>query len=226
MMEVSKDQISSKEDRKLGLLALLAFFGLCLEAVQCLVEKRIYGVDITQFAQDQFIRHWQIVIPIWFLVSILVILLSKKKCNYNVFESHPVRRKWQLVCGIAIPVLFAVLWSCLNGGPGFYRFYTAFPAKMFVYQYIYYVFEMLLAGLIISLSQKANDNMLGKASRFPWGGLVLGLSWGLMHYFTKGGVFIAVFAFVIAVFFGVVFNWVGKDLKKAWPLMYLVFVCF
>lgn len=171
MMEVSKDQISSKEDRKLGLLALLAFFGLSLEAVQCLVEKRIYGVDIAQFTQDQYVRHWQIIIPIWFLVSILVILLSKKKCNYNVFESHPVRRKWQLVCGIAIPVLFAVLWSCLNGGPGFYRVYRAFPVKMFVYQYIYYVFEMLLAGLIISLSQKAIDNMLGKVSRFPWADL-------------------------------------------------------
>ena len=141
-----------------------------------------------------------------------------------MFESHSVRHKWQMILGIALPILLAVLWSCLNGGPGFYKYYTIFPIKMFVYQYVYYIFEMLLAGLIISLSQKAFDGILGKSSNIPWGGLVLGLSWGLIHYLTKGSLFFALFAFVIAIIFGVIFNLVGKDLKKTWPLMYLVFV--
>lgn len=216
----------SKNTRNCFLLAVLSFLGLCIEFIPTLIEQKNYGVEIAQFTQDQSIGHWQIIIPIWFAVSVLVICLSKFKCRHNVFESHPVRRKWQMVCGIGIPVLLVVLLSFLNGeGLGFYRFYKAFPAKMFVYQYIYYIFEMLLAGLIISLSQKAFDSIWEKASGFPWGGLMLGLSWGLTHFFTKEmNVFIAVFAFFIAIFFGVVFNWVGKDLKKAWPLMYLVFV--
>ena len=84
---------------------------------------------------------------------------------------------------------------------------------------------MLLSGLIISLSQQAITDSSGKRNMFPWGGLVLGLTWGLGHYITKGDVSIALIAFVIAIFFGLIFNLTGKDLKKAWPLMYLVFAC-
>lgn len=214
----------SKETGICIFLAILSFFGFFAECIQALIECKTYGLDVVQFTQEQYLMHWKILIPIWFIISVVVVYLSRKNCHYDVFASYSVPHKWQIICGIAIPILFVIIWSCFNEGPGFYKFYKNFPFKMFVYQYVYYVFEMLLAGLIICLSQIAIDNICEKATNIPWGGLILGLSWGLLHYFTKGSALIAIFSFVIAILFGVVFNWVGKDLKKAWPLMYLVFV--
>lgn len=208
------------------LLALLAFLGLCAEFVLMLIEQHINGMDIAQFSVSQLIQHWQIIIPVWLIVSVVVILLSKILCSFNVFEPHSTPSGWQLILGIVLPVIFAVVVSIIGGGPGFVRTFKAASLTFFTLQNIYYLLEMLLSGLIISLSQQAITDSSGKRNMFPWGGLVLGLTWGLGHYITKGDVSIALIAFVIAIFFGLIFNLTGKDLKKAWPLMYLVFACF
>ena len=108
---------------------------------------------------------------------------------------------------------------------GFVRTFKVASLTFFTLQYVYYLLEMLLSGLIISLSQQAITDYSGKQSMFPWGGLVLGLTWGLGHYVSKGDIYMAVIAFVLAIFFGLIYNLTGRDLKKAWPLMYLVFAC-
>ena len=208
------------------LLALLAFLGLCAEFVLMLIERHINGIDIAQFSVSQLIQHWQIIIPVWLIVSILVILLSKRLCSFNVFEPHSTPSRWQLILGVVLPVIFAVVLSIISGGPGFVRTFKAASSTFFTLQYVYYLLEMLLSGLIISLSQQAITVFSGKQNMFPWGGLILGLTWGLGHYITKGDVFIALIAFVLAIFFGLIYNLTGRDLKKAWPLMYLVFACF
>ena len=208
------------------LLALLAFLGLCAEFVLMLIEQHVNGMDIAQWSVSQLIQHWQIIIPVWLIVSVVVILLSKILCSFNVFEPHSTPSGWQLILGIVLPVIFAVVVSIIGGGPGFVRTLKAASLTFFTLQNIYYLLEMLLSGLIISLSQQAITDSSGKRNMFPWGGLVLGLTWGLGHYITKGDVSIALIAFVIAIFFGLIFNLTGKDLKKAWPLMYLVFACF
>ena len=208
------------------LLALLAFLGLCAEFVLMLIEQHVNGMDIAQWSVSQLIQHWQIIIPVWLIVSVVVILLSKILCSFNVFEPHSTPSGWQLILGIVLPVIFAVVVSIIGGGPGFVRTFKAASLTFFTLQNIYYLLEMLLSGLIISLSQQAITDSSGKRNMFPWGGLVLGLTWGLGHYITKGDVSIALIAFVIAIFFGLIFNLTGKDLKKACPLMYLVFACF
>ncbi len=208
------------------LLALLAFLGLCAEFVLMLIEQHVNGMDIAQWSVSQLIQHWQIIIPVWLIVSVVVILLSKILCSFNVFEPHSTPSGWQLILGIVLPVIFAVVVSIIGGGPGFVRTFKAASLTFFTLQNIYYLLEMLLSGLIISLSQQAITDSSGKRNMFPWGGLVLGLTWGLGHYITKGDVSIALIAFVIAIFFGLIFNLTGMDLKKAWPLMYLVFACF
>ena len=207
------------------LLALLAFLGLCAEFILMLIEQHVKGMDIAQWSVSQLIQHWQIIIPVWLIVSVTVILLSKRLCSFNVFEPHSTPSGWQLILGIALPVIFAVILSIISGGPGFVRTFKAASSTFFTLQYVYYLLEMLLSGLIISLSQQAITDYSGKQSMFPWGGLVLGLTWGLGHYVSKGDVYMAVSAFVLAIFFGLIYNLTGRDLKKTWPLMYLVFAC-
>ena len=218
--------MSFKKNIGFILLALLAFLGLCAEFVLMLIEQHINGIDIAQFSVSQLIQHWQIIIPVWLIVSILVILLSKRLCSFNAFEPHSTPSRWQLILGVALPVIFAVVLSIISGGPGFVKTFKAASSTFFTLQYVYYLLEMLLSGLIISLSQQAITAFSGKRNMFPWGGLVLGLTWGLGHFITKGNVYIALIAFALAIFFGLIYNLTGRDLKKAWPLMYLVFACF
>lgn len=220
-----KSNMSNSAHFKVPALTLLAFIGLCLEILLASLEKHLYGTDIAGFSEMQYIRHWLITSALWAIVSFWAVFLSKRLFEFNVFESHTVSSRLQLVLGLSLPLVFAVVWSILNGGPGIVRFYKNSSIAMFIWQYIYYVFEMLLAGLIICLSQRSFDSRTGKPSQIPWGGLMLGLSWGLLHYFTKSSAVVAAIAFILAILFGMVFNWLGKDLKKTLPLMYLMFVC-
>ena len=71
----TKTMMLFKKNISLILLALLAFLGLCAEFVLMLIEQHINGIDIAQFSVSQLIQHWQIIIPVWLIVSILVILL-------------------------------------------------------------------------------------------------------------------------------------------------------
>lgn len=81
---------------------------------------------------------------------------------------------------------------------------------------------MLLASLIICLSQKVVDNVRKKDCQFPWGGVILGLSWGLIHILSKN-LSTGLTAFVTGIFFGLIHNWLGKDLKWTWPVLFLTF---
>ena len=107
------------------LLALLAFLGLCAEFVLMLIEQHVNGMDIAQWSVSQMIQHWQIIIPVWLIVSFVVILLSKRLCSFNVFEPHSTPSGWQLILGIVLPVIFAVVVSIISGGPGFVRTFKA-----------------------------------------------------------------------------------------------------
>ena len=151
------------------LLALLAFLGLCAEFVLMLIEQHANGMEIAQWNVSQLIQHWQIIIPVWLIASIVLILLSKRLCSFNVFEPHSTPSRWQLILGIALPVIFAVVLSIISGGPGFVRTFKAASSTFFTLQYVYYLLEMLLSGLIISLSQQAITDSSGKQSMFPWG---------------------------------------------------------
>lgn len=208
-----------------ALAALIAFLGLCTEILLVYIEQKIYGVDISHFVDNQYIRHWQTTVLSWALVSGAVIMFSKRTGWANVFASYPIPSRLKFALAILLPLVISAAWSIANGGPGIVKFYRDHSLSMFIWQYIYYIFEMLLAGLIICFSQKAVDAVFSQPKQFPWGGVVLGLTWGLLHYFTKGSAAVTIIAFVLAIFFGIMFNWLGKDLRKTLPLMYMMFVC-
>ena len=214
----------TKTNRNLIILAIISFLGMLLDLLLDWIEGKIYGVDdlLQLYTSEQMIRHWQIIILVWIVVSLTVIILSKRKCQYDVFKPQRNSRIWQMVCGIALPLLFVVVLSFIMGGYGLIRNYKTLPHNTFVYQYIYYIFEMLLSGLIICLSQKVFDNVKKKDCQMPWGGVILGLSWGLCHILTKNFA-VGLFSFVLAIVFGLIHNWLGKDLKWTWPVLFLTF---
>lgn len=55
-------------------------------------------------------------------------------------------------------------------------------------QYIYYIFEVALVSMIIIYAQKSIDSSpnLSCPKLFPFGGLVLSLTWGAFHFISNG----------------------------------------
>ena len=94
---------------------------------------------------------------------------------------------------------------------------------LFVFQYIYYLAEGFLISLIIVFGQKACEKWFHN-EKIPYGGIVLGLTWGLAHIFTKGSLAVGLLSAVGGFLFGAAYLLVNKDYRKALPIIILLFI--
>lgn len=205
-------------------LGMLAFAGLGLEALYAyLLEPMIYGVAMQEWNTSQTIVHWIITCISWGIVGYLLILTSKKKYQFNLFEAADRMTKWQWVA-IIFCVVLALVASYIDW-KGF-KVIREFQHKgllLFVFQYIYYVFETVLFMLIIIFTQKAFE-VWYKRKNIPYGGIICGITWGLAHAFTKGSIWIGLEGIVMGFFLGVTYLLVNRDIKKTYIALFIMFV--
>lgn len=60
--------------------------------------------------------------------------------------------------------------------------------------------------------------------KIPYGGIVLGLTWGLAYIFTKGSLAVGLLSAVGGFLFGAAYLLVNKDYRKALPIIILLFI--
>lgn len=94
---------------------------------------------------------------------------------------------------------------------------------MFIFQYIYYAFETLLFTLILVYGQKACESWF-KKKNIPYGGIILALTWGLAHTFTKGSIASGLLSALGGFAYGAVYLLVNRDIKKTLPIIFIMFV--
>lgn len=94
---------------------------------------------------------------------------------------------------------------------------------LFVFQYIYYMAEGFLISLIIVFGQKACETWF-RSEKIPYGGIILGLTWGLAHIYTKGSISIGLLTAFAGFLFGASYMLVNKDYRKALPIIILLFM--
>ena len=58
----------------------------------------------------------------------------------------------------------------------------------------------------------------------PYGGLLAGLTWGLAHILTKGSLTGGLALLLISVVYGLTWLLLSRDIRKAFPVLYLMFV--
>lgn len=93
----------------------------------------------------------------------------------------------------------------------------------FIFQYIYYAIETILFMLIIIFVQKAFE-VLCKNKNIPYGGIACAMTWGLAHIFTKGSISVGLFSALSGFMFGVVYLLLGRDIKKTYPVLFIMFM--
>lgn len=131
-----------------------------------------------------------------------VLRTGEKKYGLKLFEGSLKTVKfwqWALVAaGAALKIYASVMdW----GGFKVYLEWKSHGTLLFIFQYIYYMFETLLFTLILVFAQLAFETWF-KNRTIPYGGIVMGLTWGLGHIFTKGSLLIGLEGVAIGLLFG------------------------
>lgn len=204
-------------------LALYAFAGIGLELILVGVIEPLFGISLETYTTSQNILHWIIICIVWLLSGTFLINLARKKYDFSLWEHKSKLKGWQYF-GIVVCLLVSISshyadWGGLKPLLEFQRL----GMLKFVFQYIYYFFEAFLISLIIIFAQKACEKWF-KNSSIPYGGIILALSWGLMHIVSKGSIMVGLLSAFGGFLYGAAYLVVGKDYRKALPLMYLMFV--
>ena len=202
--------------------ALYALAGLVFELLVAALEKMV-GVDLSSLSVSQNITHWLITSIGWVLAGLLVIRTGRKTTGFDVWARRARLRGWQYA---AIAVCFAVniLVKYLDwGGFKVVLEWKSRGPVLFAFQYLYYLAEGFLISLMIVFAQKACETWF-RSDRVPYGGVILGLTWGLAHTFTQGSVWIGLLCALGGFLFGAVYLLAGQDYKKALPIITLLFI--
>lgn len=204
-------------------LGMLAFGGLGLEALYAYaLEPMIYGVTMQDWNTSQTIIHWIITCISWGIVGYSLILTSRKKYQFNLFETADELKNWQwasvLLC-VALSVVASYIdWS----GFKVIKEFQSRGLLLFIFQYIYYAFETMLFMLIIIFAQKAFEVWF-KRKNIPYGGIICGITWGFAHTFTKGSIWIGLEGIVLGFMLGVIYLLMNRDIKKTYIAMFIMF---
>ena len=159
-------------------LALYAFAGFSLELLLGLVSS---GLSLAVNAGLTAI--------LWSVVSIFLIHYAKSRFNFDVFSiSRPLENK-KLI--LIICLVFSVIVVSTIGFGGF-KPVVEFNGELkksiiaFIFRLFYYFAECSLIVLVIAFGQKFFESQFGLSERFPSGGLLLAITWGLIHFLLQG----------------------------------------
>ena len=134
-------------------------------------------------------------------------------------------KHWQLVAALlGIVLSFAMKYFIWNG----FKVIKEFQSNgllLFVFQYIYYMIETAMFLLIIVFGQKAFE-IWTKKRNVPWGGIICGLTWGMMHLVSRGVFDIenCVLSTTLGFLFGAAYLLANRDIKKSWVILFFMFV--
>jgi hypothetical protein len=209
------------------LFAFCAFTGIGLEFAVAGLGYLAFG-EFASFdgPHYQLIIHWIVTCLVWSGTAIILVLLAKSKIGFDIFSKGEKMKFWQLGT-IVLAILLSIVMSYFSWNMNFkvIREFHANGLLRFVFQYIYYMIETVLFLLIIVFGQKAFECWTKKIN-IPWGGIVCGLTWGIVHIISRGffDPFNGIGATIVGFMFGIAYLLVNRDIKKAWIVLFLMFV--
>lgn len=215
-----------KEVRRINYfsLGLYAFAGLGIEAIYAfLLEPFIYGSTMKNWNTSQNIIHWIITCITWGIVTFVIINYSKREYEFDIFEKKEKMKAWQWI-GVIVCIILSLYISYQDwNGFKIIKEFQNLGVLQFIFQYLYYLFETILFMLILVYGQKSFEIWFRKEN-IPYGGIILALTWGLAHIFTKGDVRVGLLSGLLASAFGVVYLLVNRDIKKTFLILFIMFV--
>lgn len=212
------------------ILGLLTFVGFDLDVVVCQAVSHVAKQSADQFGFAEKTICLLIIWIVWGTWAYLMYRLSYNKLNFDPlgFKEKPTVRDLT-VCLLLLIMITAALFYGWNGQFKPEAEYNMQMQKYgscgfitFIFQYIYYAFETALMILTIALGQQFGERMW-KHPNVPWGGILLGVTWGINHTLTKE-LAVGLLSLCTAILYGIAYILVKKNVRYAYPIIYLMFV--
>lgn len=225
MNKLSKHRI--KKEKKLGAqyfsLALSAFGGLGLEMLYAyLLEPAIYGHGLSDFTPMQSILHWIITCITWGIIAFLLLRYANRKLGFTL-DTGKKTKLWQWVTSCLLILAMTLIKITDTGELKICHEFKKMEPLAFTFQHIYYLVETILFTLIIVFGQIAMEKWF-KRKNIPFGGILVGLTWGLAHWFTKGSLIIGLEGVVMGFLFGTAYLFLNRNFKKTYLVLALAFI--
>lgn len=173
--------------RKYLWFSLFAFFAFLLEYFSLfIIEMLIMHMDIWNYTANQRSVHHLIMVFIWIVYLGFIVFYSRrhydfpqKRTRTNISAKNGIVA---VTCLIVCKVMTFIDWHTL-------KVIGEFQGKsifQFTAQYMYYILEVGIVLLIVIYGQKAFEVRGKKESSFPFGGIVLAVTWGIFHFVSRG----------------------------------------
>lgn len=196
-------------------LALYAFAGFSLELILGMVMG---GLSLAMNAA--------ITAVLWSSVSLFLVHYAKNRFNFDVFSvSNPLdKNKLPSIIGLVIAVI--VVSTIGFGG---FKPIVEFNGELnkniaaLFFRTLYYFAECSLIVLVVAFGQKFFEAQFGLSENFPGGGLLLAITWGLIHFLLQGfsGGLYTIFFSLVA---GCLFLLCKKDIRWTYLFVAVAFI--
>lgn len=196
------------------------------------LEPLIYQRGVKEFNTWQMILHWVVTCAAWGLGAFLVVKECRNKSGLNLMENirktsffnkENKIKAWQWAMIVVGTILCLVsTWIDWNGSKVLAEFHSRGPL-LFVFQYIYYLFEVMLVLLIIIFGQMAFEKWFNN-NKIPFGGILVALTWGLGHWLSKGSLAAGLYTAVGGFVFGSAYLLANRNVKLSYALLCIMFI--
>ena len=197
---VNKKNITSG---KLLLLGELSILGLLAEYSLIEFESYIFEKGYLEFTITESVTHWIVICVLWGLLGLLLFYVTARVYSFDMIrkDERPTMR------GIVVAVLLlsssvGVKYLLLGG----WQMAIDFRREgwfQFIFLYVYRLFETVLLLMAAAFFQEGCERIIKLENKHvPWGGLLLALTWGLIHLITTRDVVMALFCTALAFFIG------------------------
>ncbi len=205
--------------------ALYAFAGLGIELLLLSVLEPVLfcGVQSDEYSVLQRILHWSLTMACWGVIGLVLLYFSKKKLGFDVLQNNGFSFR-----GLLGGIFWVAACIALNVWDwGTLKIIGEFQQKepiVFIFQYLYYAFEIGLVFLIVAFGQGFGEKLVGRKTRFPLGGLVLCVTWGGIHILSQQSVYTGLGVMAFGILYGLIYVSFGRNAKYSYAAMLLAFI--
>lgn len=209
-------------------LGAVCLLGLLLEYPVLFAEQFIYDKIYNSFTITESITHWILICVLWGILGLVLFYISARVYGFNFTKKkkRPTKNGIKasilfLSAGVLLKLIVFGSWKPLLDflNSGWFQF---------IFQYIYYFFEVGLALIMVVFMQEAFEGILKsqkiRIKNVPWGGIILALSWGLLRFVTETNPASALCYTIIALLLGAAYLAANKNVYIAYGLSVLIFL--
>ncbi len=204
----------------MGVICLLGFLAefLMLQSEQLLYNKHYYSFTITES-----IMHWIMVCVLWGLIGLMMFYAAVRMFAFDITKRNSLPAKRGAAACLLIIIAAVILKFEIYGGWRVQLDFISSGWFQFIFQYIYYLFEVFLTAITIALLQEWCEEIF-KIKSIPYGGIIFALTWGVSHIITQGNLLVGICYIILSVMFGMAYLFTNKNLLITFIVIALLFL--